>query len=162
MITYSARSTVTALGCILLPLFIGLLGSGVTISNIPGWYASLSKPWFSPPNWLFGPVWTILYILMGLSLYLIIKDGITGRDTKYAVGYFGAQLIMNLLWSYIFFGFHSPTGGVVVIIILILLILATIHSFRRINQNAAFLLLPYLCWTGFAMILNLTIMTLNW
>ena len=63
-------------------LFIGLLGSGVTISNIPGWYASLSKPWFSPPNWLFGPVWTILYILMGLSLYLIIKDGITGRDNE--------------------------------------------------------------------------------
>jgi len=148
-------------GCIILPLIIGVIGALFTTPGIPIWYASLNKPWFNPPNWLFGPVWTVLYILMGLSLWLVIKNGFSEASVRMASYIFSAQLIMNLLWSVVFFGVHSPAGGMIIIIILIALIIATILAFEKICRLSAYLMIPYLCWTLFAGILNAYIAILN-
>lgn len=132
----------------------GGLGSLFTFSAIPTWYATLNKPFFSPPNWLFGPVWTILYILMGVSLYLVW--------TKEKVpSVFWVQLILNALWSIIFFGLKNPTFGLIDIIALWIAIFLTIKAFYKINKLAGNLLLPYLAWVTFATILNLSIVILN-
>jgi translocator protein len=148
-------------GCIILPLIIGFIGSLFTTANIPIWYASLNKPWFNPPNWLFGPVWTVLYILMGVSLWLVIKNGFSDANVRRASYVFSVQLIINLLWSVVFFGMHSPAGGLTVIIILIALIIATVREFEKISRLSAYLLIPYLCWTIIATILNAYVVILN-
>lgn len=135
-------------------LGVGVLGSIFTISSIPTWYATLNKPFFSPPNWVFGPVWTILYILMGISLYLVwIKRRIPAV--------FWTQLLLNAIWSIIFFGMKNPLLAFVEIIILWLAIFLTIKSFYKINRLAGNLLIPYLLWVSFASILNLAIVILN-
>ncbi len=150
------------IGCIALPLIIGAFGSYFTMASISGWYVTLAKPWFTPPNWLFGPAWTILYILMGISLWLVIKDGIREQPIRKGIILFLVQLLVNLLWSVIFFGMRSPLGGLVTILILIALIVMTIRQFRIVSTRAAYLLVPYLCWTAFATILNAAIVILNW
>jgi tryptophan-rich sensory protein len=132
----------------------GVLGSVFTVSAIPDWYVTLNKPFFSPPNFVFGPVWTILYILMGISLYLVwTKRGVPTV--------FWVQLALNALWSIIFFGLKNPLLAFVEIIILWLAILLTTKSFYKINKLAANLLIPYLAWVTFATILNLSIVILN-
>ncbi len=138
--------------CIALPLIIGFIGSSFTMAHITGWYLTLQKPWFSPPNWVFGPAWTILYILMGLAWWLVLKHGFEKRTVKTATVWFLLQLGVNLLWSVVFFGMQSVAGGFVVILGLILLILLTIHHFRQVSRTAVWLLVPYLCWTVFATI----------
>ncbi|MFH1442648.1 MAG: TspO/MBR family protein [Candidatus Micrarchaeota archaeon] len=138
----------------------GILGSFFTIQNIPTWYATLNKPLFSPPNWLFGPVWTLLYLGMGVSLYFIwIKKKSTVRDL--AIKIFAIQLFLNFLWSFLFFGMRNPAIGLVCIIALWLSIAATFIKFKPIDQRAAFLLVPYLMWVGFATILNFYLWQLN-
>ena len=132
----------------------GIIGSFFTVSAIPEWYATLNKPAFSPPNWIFGPVWTILYILMGVSLYLVWV-----KKTVPAV--FWLQLILNALWSIIFFGMKNPTLAFVDIIALWVAIVLTIKAFSKINKLAGQLLWPYLAWVSFASILNLAIVILN-
>lgn len=132
----------------------GVLGSIFTISSIPTWYATLNKPFFSPPNLIFGPVWTILYILMGISLYLVW----TKRRVPLI---FWAQLILNAIWSIIFFGFKNPTLALADIIALWIAIILTIKAFYKINKLAGQLLIPYLLWVSFATILNLAIVILN-
>jgi len=132
----------------------GVLGSFFTTSSIPTWYTSLNKPFFSPPNWVFGPVWTILYIMMGASLYLVwIKAKVPAV--------FWVQLVLNALWSIIFFGMRNPALAFVDIIALWIAIFLTIKYFYKINKLAGQLLLPYLLWVSFASVLNFFIWQLN-
>lgn len=140
---------------LLLPQLAGLVGSLFTFSAIPTWYATLNKPSFSPPNWIFGPVWTTLYILMGISLYLVWSKG------KRGVALFKFQLVINALWSILFFGLRSPILGLITIIILWTMILALIKIFWKIDKTASVLLWPYLAWVSFASVLNLAILLLN-
>lgn len=140
----------------------GIIGSVFTISSIPTWYVTLNKPFFSPPNWIFGPVWTILYLLMGISLYLIWTKKVEKKVPKvksYQV--FFAQLILNTLWSIVFFGMKSPFAGFVVIIILWFLIIETIRNFAKVDKTASFLQYPYLVWVTFATVLNFSVWVLN-
>ncbi|MDD1727560.1 MAG: tryptophan-rich sensory protein [Methanospirillum sp.] len=155
------RSCVLLIGCIFLPIMVGVIGSLVTLSSVSTWYASLIKPVFAPPNWLFGPVWTLLYILMGISLWLIIRNGIEDQTVRKGFIIFIAQLLVNLFWSLAFFGMQSPVMGFITIIILVILIVFTIRTFKTISLPAAYLLIPYLCWTCIATVLNLSILLLN-
>lgn len=156
-----ARSAGLLVLCIAIPLIIGLMGSVFTMPEIAGWYAVLRKPAFNPPSWVFGPVWTLLYILMGVSLWLVIRNGIGGRSVQQAVVLFAAQLVANLAWSILFFGMHMVFAAFLEIIVLFALIAATTLMFRRINTAAGWLLVPYLCWTGFATVLTGTVWLLN-
>ena len=132
----------------------GIIGSFFTLAAIPTWYAALTKPSFNPPSWVFGPVWTILYTLMGISLYLVWKN-------KSAVKLFVWQLIANSLWSIIFFGMKNIQLALIEIIILLVLVLATIIKFYNINKVAAYLLIPYFLWGSFATLLTYSIWILN-
>jgi benzodiazapine receptor len=139
----------------------GFVGSIFTTPSVPTWYATLKKPAFTPSNSIFGPVWTTLFILMGISMYLIWKKGFQNRDVKIALFIFGAQLVLNILWSFLFFGLRCPSCAFVEIIILWIAILITILSFVKISQIAGVLLLPYIIWVSFAAVLNFSIWTLN-
>ncbi len=139
----------------------GLVGSVFTSPAIPTWYATLQKPSFDPPNWVFAPAWILLFLLMGISLYLIWSKRLEDKEVKIAIVIFSSQLVLNILWSFLFFGFKSPLYAFIEIIILWLAILATIISFYRISRTAAYLLLPYILWVSFASVLNFSIMILN-
>jgi len=146
---------------IIICLGAGFWGSFFTTPAIPTWYASLTKPSFNPPNWLFGPVWTTLFILMGISLYLIWREGFEKPLIKKGMMIFAVQLIFNIAWSMLFFGLKSPLLGLIDIILLWLLIVSTIMTFKKINALAAYLLIPYLAWVSFASVLNFFIFRLN-
>lgn len=139
----------------------GLIGSLATFPSIPTWYASLEKPAFNPPNWLFGPVWTTLYALMGIAAFLVWRQGIRKREVKIALGIFLVQLVLNSLWSIVFFGLNSLLGGLVVILPLWVAILLSIVTFYRISKTAGVLLIPYILWVSFATILNFSLWQLN-
>ncbi|MBU3958027.1 MAG: tryptophan-rich sensory protein, partial [Nanoarchaeota archaeon] len=124
------------------------------------WYANLTKPFFAPSNWVFGPVWTALYVLMGISFFLVWRKGLN-KKTKNAINIFGVQLALNVLWSLAFFGLKSPIAGFVVIIALWVAIAATIMKFMKIERNAGLLLIPYIIWVSIAAALNLSIVLLN-
>jgi tryptophan-rich sensory protein len=143
---------------IAIPLIAAGIGSFFTSSKIPAWYAALQKPAFNPPNWIFGPVWTILFIMMGIALYLVWTSG---KANTAALWIFGIQLGLNVLWSILFFGMQSPLWAFVDIIALWLAILATIISFYSVSATASYLLIPYILWVSFATILNWKIMVLN-
>ncbi|MBS7645771.1 tryptophan-rich sensory protein [Candidatus Bathyarchaeota archaeon] len=146
---------------IILCQVVGVIGSIFTSSSISTWYPSLVKPAFTPPNWVFAPVWTILYLLMGLSLFLIlIKGGEKGR-LKPALSIFAVQLFLNGLWSYLFFGLRNPLYGLVGIILLWVTILITIVEASKISRLAAVLLIPYLAWVTIAATLNFYLWRLN-
>lgn len=157
----SYRSVLLLIGCIILPLLVGAVGSVITTASIPTWYSTLTKPWFTPPNWVFAPVWTTLYCMMGVSLWLIIKDGFYDDEIKDGAICFAAQLALNFLWSIAFFGLRTPFMGLIVIILLLCLIGLTIQRFKRISKPAAYLLVPYFCWTCWALVLNTSIIILN-
>jgi translocator protein len=146
---------------IAIPLLIGFAGGTFTSAEIPNWYATLNKPSWQPPNWLFGPVWTTLYILMGIALYLVWKADANASLKQTAILLFAIQLILNFFWSIIFFNQHQIGWALVEIIVLWILILLTIFSFSKINNTAAWLLVPYISWVSFAAILNYTIWQLN-
>lgn len=139
----------------------GLLGSLFTFSAIPTWYATLEKPFFSPPNYLFGPVWTTLYTLMGISAYLIYRRYQFGKKAKLFWQVYWTQLILNTLWSILFFGFKEPGLAFVEIGALWYFIVRTIQEAKRLNKTAMYLLYPYLAWVSFASLLNLAIYLLN-
>ena len=146
---------------ILLSQLAGIIGSLATTPAIPGWYAHLNKPFFNPPNWIFGPVWISLYTLMGISLYLIwIKNG---KKKKYSniIAFFLTHLVFNSLWSIIFFGMKNLGLAFLVILILWTMIFTLIKKFKKINKIAAYLLFPYLAWVSFATLLNFAIWQLN-
>lgn len=149
------------LGGIGLCQLAGIVGSFFTMPSIPTWYAGLAKPFFTPPNWLFGPVWITLYTLMGISLYLVWQKGFKGRDSKIALSVFGVQLFFNSIWSIVFFGLQAPFYGFVVIAVLWAAIVATIVLFYKISKKAGLLLLPYITWVTLATALNFFIWTLN-
>lgn len=142
-------------------LLAGVIGSLFTASEIQGWYTALIKPEFNPPSWVFGPVWTTLFVLMGIAAFLIWKKGLERGGVKIALGIFLGQLVLNTLWSIIFFGLHSPGGALVEIVFLWLAILATIIIFAKISKLAAWLLVPYILWVSFAGYLNFSIWMLN-
>lgn len=139
----------------------GIIGSFFTTPSIPTWYAALAKPSFNPPSWVFAPVWTALFLLMGIAAFLVWKRGWEKREVRIALGIFGGQLILNILWSALFFGLHSPLAAFIEIIILWLAILWTILAFRKISRTAAWLLVPYILWVSFASVLNFSLMLLN-
>lgn len=139
----------------------GIVGSVFTTPSIPGWYAGLAKPSFNPPNWIFGPVWTALYAMMGVAAYLIYEKGLKRKEVKRALAVFAAQLLLNALWSIVFFGAHMILAAAVVIVLLWAGILASILLFRPISKAAAWLLLPYILWVSFATALNVSLYFLN-
>ncbi len=133
----------------------GIVGSIFTINSVNTWYTTLNKPFFNPPSWLFGPVWTVLYLLMGISLYLV------WGNKKVNLKWFWTQLILNSLWSIIFFGLKNPAIAFIEIVFLWYAIFRTIKSFEKVNKIAAYLLYPYILWVSFASVLNLAIVILN-
>ncbi len=146
-------------------LAAGLIGSFFTADAISNWYATVNKPDFNPPNWIFGPVWTTLYILMGISLYRIwvsvpLKKHISPNKKK-AIVVFGIQLILNTIWSIIFFGLENPGIALLEIYILLAAIVYTKYLFCKIDKLAGYLLIPYIAWVTFASILNFFIWQLN-
>jgi len=139
----------------------GIIGAVFTTSAIPTWYATLVRPDFSPPNWIFGPVWTTLYALMGVAAFLVWKRGLDRKDVRVALGTFVGQLILNTLWSIIFFGLQNPGAAFIEIMALWIMIVATIVTFSKISKTAAWLLVPYILWVSFAAYLNYSIWMLN-
>jgi tryptophan-rich sensory protein len=143
----------------LLPQIAGGLGAFFTLSSVQSWYLTLNKPSWNPPSWLFGPVWTTLYVLMGIACFLIWKSE-HPRKKQVLTLYF-LQLFLNSLWSPAFFGAQNPMLGILVIVPMWASILACILLFRKINTWAAVLMIPYLIWVSFATVLNATIWYLN-
>lgn len=148
---------VSIIGCEL----VGILGAVFTASSIPDWYAYLNKPFFSPPNWVFGPVWTILYALMGISVWLVWQKGIKKKKVRIAIQFFAVQLTLNFVWTPIFFGLRSPLLALPVIAAMWVFIVLTIKQFYPLSKIAAWFLIPYLLWVSFASVLNLAIVIVN-
>lgn len=144
---------------ILVAVLVGALGSLFTSSSVTTWYATINKPAFNPPSWLFAPVWTILYILMGISFWLIWKS--RSPEKHRAMGLFIVQLVLNGIWSPIFFGAQAIGGALALIVLLWAAIVLTILVFKKISKPAAWLLVPYIVWVSFATVLNFAIWRLN-
>lgn len=142
-------------------LFTGFIGSIFTSPSIPTWYATLTKPSFNPPSWIFAPVWITLFVLIGISLYMVWNKGLQDKKVKISLFIFGVQLVLNVLWSFLFFGLHSPFYAFLEIIILWIAIVLTIVNFFKASRTAGLLLLPYIFWVSFAAILNFSIWRLN-
>jgi tryptophan-rich sensory protein len=141
-------------------LIAGWIGSLATTPNIPTWYAGLAKPSFNPPNAVFPVVWTVLYVVMGVAAWLVWRTP-AGERRRLALTAWFVQLVLNVLWSFAFFGLHSPLAGLIVIVVLLVAIVVTILAFRRVSGTAALLLAPYLAWVAFATVLNASILSLN-
>jgi len=146
--------------CIALPLVVGGIAGVATEQNLVPWYAGLAKPVFNPPAWLFGPVWTLLYILMGISLFLIWRSS-RGRTRDKGILIFAIQLVLNFSWTFIFFQFRLAGWALIELSMVWISILVMILFFFRISKTAALLQIPYLCWVTFASILNGSIWWLN-
>ncbi|MEM3399513.1 MAG: TspO/MBR family protein [Candidatus Micrarchaeia archaeon] len=148
-------------GAIIVCQMAGIIGSFFTIPAIPTWYATLKKPFFTPPNWVFTPVWISLFTLMGISLYIILIKGIENQEVRLAVLVFGIQLTLNAIWSFLFFGLKSLFLSFLGISALWLAIIITIALFYKLSKSAALLLIPYLLWVSFAALLNFAVFLLN-
>ena len=142
-------------------LIVGFLSAIATQSSVSAWYPTLSKPVFTPPNWLFAPVWTVLYILMGTAAGMVWNKGYYHKWVKTALYHFGFQLILNASWSILFFGMHLVVPALLIIISLFILLLFTFKWFKVVKPIAAYLLLPYLIWVAYATALNFEIWRLN-
>jgi len=145
---------------LLLPLAIGGIAGIFTTEAIPGWYASLNQPSFNPPNWIFGPVWTTLYAIMGISLFLIWKLP-SSKERNLAILAFVAQLLLNFCWSFFFFYFKMIGVALVDIVVLWVMIVVMLLRFHKLNPLAAFINIPYLLWVTFATALNAAYFFLN-
>jgi benzodiazapine receptor len=139
----------------------GAFGAIFTRPAIPSWYAMLKKPGFTPPGWIFGPAWISLYLLMAVSAYLVWQRGLPLPGARAALAVFVLQLLLNALWSPVFFGLRSPLAGAAVIVLLWLAICLTMFLFWKISRPAALLLIPYLLWVTYASALNISIYFLN-
>ncbi len=142
-------------------MVIGFLSGFATQSSVNTWYVGLNKPIFNPPNWLFAPVWTVLYIMMGIAAGIVWAKGFYHLWVKTALYHFGFQLLLNATWSVVFFGLREPFWAFIVIITLLILIVLTIRWFKVVSKIAALLLIPYLLWVCFATVLNYKIWELN-
>ena len=139
----------------------GSMGSIFTNMSVSTWYLTLVKPWFIPPAGFIPAVWILLFTLMGISLFMVWREGFSRPEVKLAIYVFAAQLVVNILWSAAFFGLRSPFAGLVVIIVLWITILLTIVKFWPVSRNAALLLVPYIFWVSFAAYLNYSFLMLN-
>ncbi len=149
------------LGSVLAPLIAGGVGGVATARNIETWYTTLRKPSFNPPNWIFGPVWSTLYLLMGVAHFIVSRASTEPDRARPAQIFYWLQLILNALWTFLFFGRRSPLAALVEIVFLWVAIVLTIIIFARISRKAALLLVPYLLWVSFAAVLNGAIWRLN-
>lgn len=157
----SRYPVLTFITCVGVVFIVGGAGSIATLPNIPNWYAGLEKPPLNPPNAIFGPVWSFLYVLIGTSLFLVLRAKTSKLLLQPALSWFGVQLVLNLLWSLVFFGLQAPWLAFVVIICLLAAIIMTYLSFEPISKPGAYLLLPYLAWVSFATYLNGSVAYLN-
>ena len=157
----NGSSVLKLLATLAVVLTAGGIAALATTRATPTWYQTLKKPSFDPPEWLFGPAWTLLYLMMAVAAWLVWKQGIGAPGVKLALAVFLVQLILNALWSVLFFGLRSPLAGLVDIVVLWLAILATIVLFFRTSVPAGILLLPYIAWVTFAALLNAAILRLN-
>lgn len=155
------RVLLQATGAVLLCEAVGLAAAWVTQTSVTTWYPTLTKPVFTPPNWLFAPVWTILYAMMGVAAFLVWRQRTTPVSRRGALVLFGVQLLLNGGWSFAFFGARSPTLGLIVIVALWGALVWTMDRFFRIRRAAGWLLVPYLLWVSYALALNLGIWVLN-
>lgn len=155
------KNIIACVGAVGLSLSAGAIGSLFTASAIPDWYAALNKPALSPPNWVFGPIWTMLYVLMGVAAFLIWQKGSAKKEVRLALSVFVLQLALNALWSIIFFGWRNPGLAFFEILLMWASILWTIVLFHKASRPAALLLVPYLMWVTFAGYLNYAIWRLN-
>jgi translocator protein len=144
---------------IIIPQIAGFIGSLYTTPNISTWYSGITKPSFNPPNWIFGPVWTTLFLMMGVASFIIYKQ--KDKIKTQALKLYLAQLTLNIMWSVIFFGAKNPLGGFLVIVALWIEIAYTMDIFYKIKKTAGYLFVPYFLWVSFAMILNFSIYILN-
>jgi len=153
----------TLILCILIPLFVGFIGSFFTSSSVSDWYLTLNKPSLNPPSWVFGPVWSILFILMGIALYLVYvsNDKHKSKTRNIALGFFTIQLILNIIWSFLFFAMKNPLYAFIEIILLWLAIVLTMVYSYRVDRKTFWFLIPYLLWVSFASYLNYSILFLN-
>ena len=154
------KKIITFILCITIPLIIGAIGGIATSSGLDNWYLAVNKPSFNPPNYAFGTVWSCLYILMGISLYMILQTPASVRK-NIAIGIFSIQLTLNLIWSFLFFKYHWLGIALLEIILIWISILIMIISFFRIKKVAGLLQIPYLLWVSFASILNASYWLLN-
>ena len=154
------RTAIKLIISLAVPLTIGGIAGIFTAESVPEWYATLNKPSFNPPDWIFGPVWTFLYLVMGWSLYLIWEQA-SSRARNMALIAFGIQLTLNFGWSFFFFYFKMPGLALAEIIVLWLSILFMLYFFHRIRPWAAYSNIPYLLWVSFATILNAAYYSLN-
>jgi len=145
---------------ILLAQATGLLGSIFTITGLESWYGGLTKPAWNPPNWLFAPVWTLLFTLMGVASYIIWRY-YPKKEAKKALVLYLIHLPVNIFWSVLFFGLQSPLLALIEIVIMWVLILLIIIKFYKVKKIAGYLLIPYLAWVSFATLLNFTIVIIN-
>ena len=154
--TLSTKIIIAIIGA----LIIGGLSGFLTVDAIQNYYLTLKKPSWNPPNGIFGPVWTVLYIMMGVAFALIWNQQDTAVRTQ-AMLLFGIQITLNFFWSLIFFRWQSPVWALVEILVMLVFIVLTVLAFQKLNKTAAYLMLPYLCWVSFASFLNFTIWKLN-
>ncbi len=147
--------------CILLCQAAGAIGVVSTDTGSSPWYQALRKPWFNPPGWIFGPVWTLLYLMMGIALFIVWRRGWELAIVRWALLAFAIQWVLNAAWTPVFFGAHWPVGGLLVIVPMWLAIGATVLLFWHISPAAGLLLLPYWAWVSFATLLNSALVYLN-
>ena len=148
--------------CVAICLAVGYLSSKVTQSSISTWYPLIKKPSFNPPNWVFAPVWTMLFIMMGIAAGMVWNKLESNKElVKKGLLFFTVQLLLNALWSYLFFGLNNILLALIEIILLWLIIYETYHVFKQIDKRASYLLIPYLAWVAFATILTGSIYWLN-
>jgi translocator protein len=157
---FNMKKIFLLIACLFGPLIIGSISGYATASNINSWFVNIIKPSFNPPNYLFAPVWTILYLLMGVGLYLVLLTPKSAQRSK-AILIFSIQLFLNFCWSILFFKFHLLGIAFIEILLLWLSIATMIHYFKSINITAAYLQIPYLCWVSFAGVLNASIWWIN-
>ena len=155
------KNILTAILFVLICQAAGLIGAGLTVNSISSWYVTLNKPWFNPPNWLFGPTWTLLYTLMGIGVYLIWKKSKKNEMAKKGVKVFFIHLLLNALWSPGFFGIKQTCLALIIIVAIWTMIVWLIKIWGKVSKTASWLLVPYLAWVSFATILNFAIWRLN-
>lgn len=148
------------LSSVLVCQLAGIIGALATSSD-SSWYLSLQKPWFTPPGWAFAPVWTTLYLLMGIALYWIWKKGLDRKEVKIAISLFFTQLLLNGAWSFLFFGWQNALASFIDIILLIFVLILTTLKFYDIDKKAGLILTPYIAWVVIATFLNYSILVLN-
>ena len=146
---------------IAIPVAIGATAGFFTVPGVESWYQTIQKPSWNPPSWVFGPVWTTLYIMMGIALFLVWKSGANDSLKRTAIGFFAVQLVLNFFWSFIFFDQQQTGWALAEIIVMWFAILVTIFAFAKVSKTAAWLLVPYISWVSFATVLNYSIWRLN-